>query len=118
VDRGELCKTAHQREREGDPERAKNWRSPIAKYLLIAPAVEVAMSDESWEEQFKQFLRKTGDDFRRAGADTWTAQRLDPQTSGIISGDGHDGFPGEVLTSGLDKLLSPPSPVVPLTIAR
>jgi len=27
------------------------------------------MSDESWEEQFKQFLRKTGDDFRRAGGD-------------------------------------------------
>src|SRR2546429_9134794 len=27
------------------------------------------MSDESWEEQFKQFLRKTGDDFRRAGED-------------------------------------------------
>ena len=24
------------------------------------------MTDESWEEQFKQFLRKTGDDFRRA----------------------------------------------------
>src|SRR5256712_14194066 len=27
------------------------------------------MSDQSWEEQFKQFLRKTGDDFRRAGED-------------------------------------------------
>src|SRR2546421_4325773 len=27
------------------------------------------MNDESWEEQFKQFLRKTGDDFRRAGED-------------------------------------------------
>jgi len=27
------------------------------------------MSNESWEEQFKQFLRKTGDDFRRAGGD-------------------------------------------------
>ena len=27
------------------------------------------MSDESWEEQFKQFLRKTGDDVRRAGED-------------------------------------------------
>jgi len=27
------------------------------------------MSDESWEEQFKQFLRKTSDDFRRAGGD-------------------------------------------------
>jgi thioesterase domain-containing protein len=24
------------------------------------------MTDENWEEQFKQFLRKTGDDFRRA----------------------------------------------------
>lgn len=27
------------------------------------------MTDESWEEQFKQFLRKTGEDFRRAGED-------------------------------------------------
>ena len=27
------------------------------------------MSDESWEEQFRQFLRKTGDDFRRTGED-------------------------------------------------
>src|SRR2546430_15185670 len=35
------------------------------------------MSDESWEEQFKQFLRKTGDDFRRAGEDIKTeAQKL------------------------------------------
>lgn len=35
------------------------------------------MSDESWEEQFKQFLRKTGDDFRRAGEDVkLEAQRL------------------------------------------
>jgi hypothetical protein len=35
------------------------------------------MSDESWEEQFKQFLRKTGDDFRRAGEDIRTeAQKL------------------------------------------
>ena len=43
------------------------------------------MADERWEEQFKQFLRKTGDDFRRAGEDVKTeAQRLfdaavDPQ---------------------------------------
>ena len=27
------------------------------------------MTDESWEEHFKQFLRKTGEDFRRAGED-------------------------------------------------
>src|SRR5438067_13416902 len=27
----------------------------------------MAMSDESWEEQFRQFLRKTGEDFRRTG---------------------------------------------------
>lgn len=27
------------------------------------------MSDGNWEEQFKQFLRKTGEDFRRAGGD-------------------------------------------------
>ena len=27
------------------------------------------MSDGSWEEQFKQFLRKTGEDVRRAGGD-------------------------------------------------
>src|SRR6267378_408068 len=43
------------------------------------------MADERWEEQFKQFLRKTGDDFRRAGEDVRAeAQRLfdaavDPQ---------------------------------------
>ena len=43
------------------------------------------MSDESWEEQFKAFLRKTGEDFRRAGEDIRTeAQKLldaamDPQ---------------------------------------
>jgi DNA repair ATPase RecN len=43
------------------------------------------MADDRWEEQFKQFLRKTGDDFRRAGGDVKTeAQRLfdaavDPQ---------------------------------------
>jgi DNA repair ATPase RecN len=30
---------------------------------------EKAMSDESWDEQFKQFLRKTGEDFRRTGED-------------------------------------------------
>ena len=35
------------------------------------------MSDESWDEQFKHFLRKTGDDFRRAGEDIKTeAQKL------------------------------------------
>jgi len=35
------------------------------------------MSDESWEEQFKQFLRKTGDDVRRASDDIRVeAQRL------------------------------------------
>ena len=27
------------------------------------------MSDERWEEQFKQFLRKTGEDFRRKSED-------------------------------------------------
>src|SRR3954468_7776648 len=33
--------------------------------------------DESWDERFKQFLRKTGEDFRRAGEDFRTeAQRL------------------------------------------
>jgi hypothetical protein len=43
------------------------------------------MSEESWDEQFKQFLRKTGDDFRRAGEEVRAeAQRLleaamDPQ---------------------------------------
>jgi DNA repair ATPase RecN len=43
------------------------------------------MADERWEEQFKQFLRKTGGDFRRAGEDVKAeAQRLfdaavDPQ---------------------------------------
>lgn len=35
------------------------------------------MSDESWDEQFKRFLRKTGEDFRRTGADiTAEAQKL------------------------------------------
>ena len=35
------------------------------------------MSDESWDEQFKQFLRKTGEDFRRTGEDIKAeAQRL------------------------------------------
>ena len=35
------------------------------------------MTDESWEEQFKQFLRKTGDDFRRASDEVKAeAQRL------------------------------------------
>ncbi len=35
------------------------------------------MSDESWDEQFKRFLRKTGDDFRRTGAEiTAEAQKL------------------------------------------
>jgi hypothetical protein len=35
------------------------------------------MSDESWDEQFRQFLRKTGDDFRRAGEEVKAeAQRL------------------------------------------
>jgi len=35
------------------------------------------MTDESWEEQFKQFLRKTGDDFRRASDEIKAeAQRL------------------------------------------
>jgi hypothetical protein len=29
----------------------------------------MVMSDENWEEQFRQFLRKTGDDFRRTGED-------------------------------------------------
>ena len=43
------------------------------------------MSDESWEEQFRHFLRKTGEDFRRASEDVKAeAQRLldaamDPQ---------------------------------------
>lgn len=27
------------------------------------------MSDQSWEEQFKHFLRRTGEDFRRASED-------------------------------------------------
>jgi hypothetical protein len=37
----------------------------------------MAMSDESWDEQFRQFLRKTGDDFRRTGEDIKTeAQKL------------------------------------------
>jgi hypothetical protein len=35
------------------------------------------MSDESWDEQFKRFLRKTGEDFRRTGADiSAEAQKL------------------------------------------
>ena len=35
------------------------------------------MSDESWDEQFKRFLRKTGEDFRHAGAEvTAEAQKL------------------------------------------
>jgi len=35
------------------------------------------MSDESWDEQFKRFLRKTGEDFRRTGEDVKAeAQRL------------------------------------------
>jgi len=35
------------------------------------------MSDESWDEQFRQFLRKTGDDFKRTGEDIRAeAQRL------------------------------------------
>jgi DNA repair ATPase RecN len=35
------------------------------------------MSDESWEKQFKQFLRKTGEDCRRTGEEIKAeAQRL------------------------------------------
>jgi len=35
------------------------------------------MSEESWDEQFKRFLRKTGADFRRASAEvTAEAQKL------------------------------------------
>ena len=35
------------------------------------------MSDESWDEQFKRFLRKTGEDVRRTSAEiTAEAQRL------------------------------------------
>jgi len=35
------------------------------------------MSDERWEEQFRQFLRKRGEDFRRTGEDIKAeAQRL------------------------------------------
>ena len=35
------------------------------------------MSDDSWEEQFKQFLRKTGENVRRTGEDVRAeAQRL------------------------------------------
>jgi hypothetical protein len=35
------------------------------------------MNDPSWEEQFRQFLRKTGDDFRRASGEIRAeAQRL------------------------------------------
>ncbi|HYV65955.1 MAG TPA: hypothetical protein VE964_06910 [Myxococcales bacterium] len=35
------------------------------------------MSDERWEEQFKQFLRKTGEDFRRKSEDVKAeAQKL------------------------------------------
>ena len=35
------------------------------------------MTDETWEEQFKRFLQKTGEDFRRAGEDIKTeAQKL------------------------------------------
>lgn len=35
------------------------------------------MSDQSWEEQFKQFLQRTGEDFRRRGEDIRTeAQKL------------------------------------------
>lgn len=35
------------------------------------------MNDESWDEQFKRFLRKTGEDFRRTGAEiTAEAQKL------------------------------------------
>src|SRR2546421_5136137 len=48
----------------------KLLRSPMAKYLIgRARRGGGQMSDQSWEEQFKQFLRKTGDDFRRAGED-------------------------------------------------
>jgi hypothetical protein len=37
----------------------------------------MAMSDQSWEEQFKQFLQRTGEDFRRRGEDIRTeAQKL------------------------------------------
>ena len=35
------------------------------------------MSDQSWDEQFKQFLRKTGEDFRRTSEEVKAeAQRL------------------------------------------
>src|SRR5436853_6524621 len=35
------------------------------------------MTDESWDEQFRQFLRKTGEDFRRASGEVGAeAQRL------------------------------------------
>jgi hypothetical protein len=37
----------------------------------------MTMTDPNWEEQFRQFLRKTGDDFRRAGDEVRAeAQRL------------------------------------------
>src|SRR3982751_6126318 len=48
------------------------------------------MSEESWDEQFKQFLRKTGDDFRRAGEEVRAeGQRLldaamDPQKQQMV----------------------------------
>jgi DNA repair ATPase RecN len=39
--------------------------------------VEKAMTDQSWDEQFKQFLRKTGDDFRRTSEEVRAeAQKL------------------------------------------
>src|SRR5207237_1017741 len=58
---------------------------PGGKVLMGRVRPGGTMADERWEEQFKQFLRKTGDDFRRAGEDVKAeAQRLfdaavDPQ---------------------------------------
>jgi hypothetical protein len=49
--------------------RPKTFAVPDGTVLIGRARREVAMSNESWEEQFKQFLRKTGDDFRRAGED-------------------------------------------------
>src|SRR5207237_4438946 len=47
-----------------------------SRYKSIV-AAERTMSDQSWEEQFKKFLQKTGKDFRRTGEDIRAeAQRL------------------------------------------
>jgi hypothetical protein len=56
---------------------SKTFAGLSGKVVSRQSALGGNMSDESWDERFRQFLRKTGEDFRRAGDDVRAeAQRL------------------------------------------